>query len=322
MERGEALREAGLEQRGECVGGEEVKVMECLEAVEAEQERVAGASREDASDLDDDVMGKGAGAGVKGRGVFSVRLDECVFSMRLDECVFSVHLDEGVFSMRLDEGVFSVRLDEGVEAVQERALRVDLGLKGAVGGHVAQLLQQGKEETVVPVGAAWIAGRQRLGRQRLLDLHHVLRVVDLVGLRVDHLPRATLALPITHGTSSRGRSLHSHHDGCAGCWCGWQCRGCGRGRGRKRGVEKEGLYGVGNGRVCVKEGKTEEEDIDGKISRSMERTKRAVWCVMESYHRGRERTVQRRSAHPEWTLPRESRYARERCGEWCFQCSL
>ena len=172
----------------------------------------------------------------------------------------------------------------------------------------------------MPVGAAWVAGRQRLGRQRLLDLHHVLRVVDLVGLRVDHLPRTALALPIMHGTSSRGRSLHSHHDGCAGRWCGWQCRGCGRGRGRKRGVEKEGLYGVGNGRVCVKEGKTEEEDIDGKISRSMERTKRAVWCVMESYHRGRERTVRRRSAHPEWTLPRESRYARERCGEWCFQC--
>ena len=302
MERGEALREAGLEQRGECVGGEEVKVMERLEAVEAEQERVTGASREDTSDLDDDVVGKGAGAGVKGRGVFSMRLDECVFSMRLDECVFSM------------------RLDAGVEAVQELALRVDLGLKGAVGGHVAQLLQQDEEETVMPVGAAWGAGRQRLGRQRLLDLHHVLRVVDLVGLRVDHLPRAALALRITHGTSSRGRSLHSHHDGCAGCWCGWQCRGCGRGRGRKRGVEKEGLYGVGNGRVCVKEGKPAEEEIDGKISRSMERTKRAVWCVMESYHRGRERTVQRRSAHPEWTLPRESRYARERCGEWCFQC--
>ena len=204
--------------------------MECLEAVEAEQERVTGASREDASDLDDDVVGKGAGAGVKGRGVFSVRLDECVFSMRLDECVFSMRLNEGVFSMRLDEcvfsmrldeGVFSMRLDEGVEAVQELALRVDLGLKGAVGGHVAQLLQQDEEETVMPVGAAWVAGRQRLGRQRLLDLHHVLRVVDLVGLRVDHLPRATLALPITHGTSSRGRSLHSHHDGCAGRWCGW-----------------------------------------------------------------------------------------------------
>ena len=205
MERGEALREAGLEQRGECVGGEEVKVMERLEAVEAEQERVTGASREDASDLDDDVMGKGAGAGVKGRGVFSMRLDEGVFSMRLDECVFSV------------------RLDEGVEAVQELALRVDLGLKGAVGGHVAQLLQQDEEETVVPVGAAWVAGRQRLGRQRLLDLHHVLRVVDLVGLRVDHLPRTALALRIMHGTSSRGRSLHSHHDGCAGRWCGWQC---------------------------------------------------------------------------------------------------
>ena len=266
--------------------------MECLEAVEAEQERVTGASREDTSDLDDDVMGKGAGAGVKGRGVFSMRLDECVFSMRLDECI---------------------------EAVQELALRVDLGLKDVVSGHVAQLLQQDEEETVVPVGAAWIAGRQRLGRQRLLDLHHVLRVVDLVGLRVDHLPRAALALRITHGTSSRGRSLHSHHDGCAGCWCGWQCR-C-NGRWRQRGVEKEGLYGVGNGRVCVKEGKTEEEDIDGKISRSMERTKRAVWCVMESYHRRRERTVRRRSVHPEWTLPRESRYARERCGEWCFQCS-
>ena len=304
------MRETGLEQRGECVGGEEVKVMECLEAVEAEQERVTGASREDTSDLDDDVMGKGAGAGVKGRGVFSMRLDEGVFSMRLDECVFS---------MRLDECVFSMRLNECIEAVQELALRVDLGLKGAVNGHVAQLLQQGKEETVVPVGAAWIAGRQRLGRQRLLDLHHVLRVVDLVGLRVDHLPRTALALRIMHGTSSRGRSLHSHHDGCAGRWCGWQCR-C-NGRWRQRGVEKEGLYGVGNGRVCVKEGKTEEEDIDGKISRSMERTKRAVWCVMESYHRGRERTVRRRSAHPEWTLPRESRYARERCGEWCFQCS-
>ena len=284
--------------------------MECLEAVEAEQERVTGASREDTSDLDDDVVGKGAGAGVKGRGVFSMRLDECVFSMRLDECVFS---------MRLNEGVFSMRLDEGVEAVQELALRVDLGLKGAVGGHVAQLLQQDEEETVVPVGAAWVAGRQRLGRQRLLDLHHVLRVVDLVGLRVDHLPRTALALPIMHGTSSRGRSLHSYHDGCAGRWCGWQCR-C-NGRWRQRGVEKEGLYGVGNGRVCVKEGKTEEEDIDGKISRSMERTKRAVWCVMESYHRRRERTVRRRSAHPEWTLPRESRYARERCGEWYFQCS-
>ena len=170
--------------------------MERLEAVEAEQERVTGASREDASDLDDDVMDKGAGAGVKGRGVFSMRLDECVFSMRLDECI---------------------------EAVQELALRVDLGLKGAVGGHVAQLLQQDKEETVVPVGAAWIAGRQRLGRQRLLDLHHVLRVVDLVGLRVDHLPRAALTLRIMHGTSSRGRGLHSHHDGCAGRWCGWQC---------------------------------------------------------------------------------------------------
>ena len=221
--------------------------------------------------------------------------------------------------MRLDECVFSMRLDECIEAVQELALRVDLGLKDVVSGHVAQLLQQDEEETVVPVGAAWVAGRQRLGRQRLLDLHHVLRVVDLVGLRVDHLPRAALALRLTHGTSSRGRSLHSHHDGCAGRWCGWQCR-C-NGRWRQRGVEKEGLYGVGNGRVCVKEGKTEEEDIDGKISRSMERTKRAVWCVMESYHRGRERTVRRRSAHPEWTLPRESRYARERCGEWYFQCS-
>ena len=135
--------------------------MECLEA---EQERVTGASREDASDLDDDVMGKGTGAGVKGRGVFSMRLDEGVFSMRLDECVFSM------------------RLNECIEAVQELALRVDLGLKGVVSGHVAQLLQQDEEETVVPVGAAWIAGRQRLGRQRLLDLHHVLRVVDLVGL--------------------------------------------------------------------------------------------------------------------------------------------
>lgn len=178
--------------------------MERLEAVEAEQERVAGAGREDASDLDDDVVGKGAGTGVKGRGVFSMRLDECVFSMRLDE---------------------------SVKAVQELALRVDLGLKGAVGGHVAQLLQQDEEETVMPVRAVWVAGRQRLGRQRLLDLHHVLCVVDLVGLRVDHLPRTALALPITHGTLPRGRNgLHSHHDGCAGRWWDRQCRCNGRWR--------------------------------------------------------------------------------------------
>lgn len=86
------------------------------------------------------------------------------------------------------------RLRQTVHAVQQLSLRVQLPIMHHSRRNVRQLQQQRVQHTRVIVATRAVLRLARRGRlqRALLDARHVLRALNPVDLRVDHLPRVVL----------------------------------------------------------------------------------------------------------------------------------